>query len=242
MISLGSSGAIKAVPKGALDIGVASRDLTDAERQRNMTATEYARTPAAITVSSKSGVADITREQRADFLTGELGKCPDGLVIRPVLRQPGDDNSRQLRGLSNAIEAALAIAERRQGLPFDVGDQVVAYKLKPIPGAVAVHPGYPLLRPSFILQRRHGCHESLPGATPPLCIRHHFFKLQFLAAGLLARKQPWPNQGINPGRWLSQSSLLNHLQKHCLCVSHSVFQSKLSEIVSSPLPAPSQGN
>jgi len=115
MCSLGYSDAIKAVPKGVLDIGVASGELTDEERRPNLTATEYALTPAAIAVSSKSGVTEIAREQRADFLTGKLGKWPDGLVIHPVLRQPGDKNSRQLRDLSTTIEAALAVAERRHG-------------------------------------------------------------------------------------------------------------------------------
>ncbi|HOE41730.1 MAG TPA: substrate-binding domain-containing protein [Rhodoferax sp.] len=138
MSSLGSSGALKAVPKGALDIGVTSRTLTDEERKSNMAATEYARTATVIAVSNKSSVTDITREQLADMLTGKLGKWPDGGVIRPVLRQPGDDNSRQLRGLSPAIEQALAKAEQRQGLPFAVTDQEAADKIESIPGAVGV--------------------------------------------------------------------------------------------------------
>ena len=136
--SLGTSGAIKAVPKGALDIGVASRALSEEELKNNLVATEYARTTTVIAVSTNTRVTAITREQLADMLTGKLGQWPDGRTIRPVLRQPGDDNSKQLRGLSPAIERALASAESRQGLPFAVTDQEAADKIESIPGAIGV--------------------------------------------------------------------------------------------------------
>ncbi|MDD2712798.1 MAG: substrate-binding domain-containing protein [Simplicispira sp.] len=136
--SLGTSGAIKAVPKGAIDIGVASRPLTDEELKNNLVATEYARTTTVIAVSTNTRVTAITREQLADMLTWKLSQWPDGRTIRPVLRQPGDDNSTQLRRLSPAIERALASAESRQGLPFAVTDQEAADKIESIPGAIGV--------------------------------------------------------------------------------------------------------
>lgn len=136
--SLGTSGAIKAVPKGALDIGVASRPLTDEERKNDLVATEYARTTTVLAVSSNARVTSITREQLADLLTGKRSQWPDGTTIRPVLRQTGDDNSKQLRSLSPAIEQALASAELRQGLPFAVTDQEAADKIESIPGAIGV--------------------------------------------------------------------------------------------------------
>ena len=59
--SLGTSGAIKAVPKGALDIGAASRALTEDELKSNMVATEYARTTTVLAVSNSTNVSAITR-------------------------------------------------------------------------------------------------------------------------------------------------------------------------------------
>jgi phosphate transport system substrate-binding protein len=136
--SLGSSGAIKAVPKGAIDIGVTSRALSDEELASGALATEYARSPTVLAVSTKSKVTAITREQIADIYNGKLANWPDGTPIRPVLRQPGDDNTKQLKSLSAAIEKALSVAEQRPGLAFAVTDQEAADKIESIPGAIGV--------------------------------------------------------------------------------------------------------
>lgn len=136
--SIGSSGALLAVPKGAIDIGLISRPPTEEERARGLIATEYARTPTVFAVSVKTKVSAITRTQIADIYAGRLIQWPDGMTIRPVLRQPGDDNTRQIRALSPEIEQSLALADKRPGLAFAVIDQEAADKIEGIPGAIGV--------------------------------------------------------------------------------------------------------
>lgn len=136
--SIGSSGAIKAVPKGAIDIGLTSRKLTAEELATGLVVVEYARTPTVLAVSTKSKVTGITREQIADLYAGRLAKWPDGTLIRPVLRQPGDENTKQIKTLSSAIDQALVAAEQRSGLAFAVTDQEAADKIESIPGAIGV--------------------------------------------------------------------------------------------------------
>ena len=136
--SLGSSGALKAVPKGAVDIGVSSRAVTDEERVAGAVSSEYARSLTVLAVPTKARVTAITRQQIADIFSGKLSQWPDGTAIRPVLRQPGDDNIRQIKSLSPEIAQALVAAEQRSGLAFAVTDQEAADKIESIPGAFGV--------------------------------------------------------------------------------------------------------
>jgi phosphate transport system substrate-binding protein len=136
--SVGSSGAIKAVPKGAIDIGLTSRPLTEEESKPGTVAVEYARTPLVFAVSAKSPVTALTLDQIADIYNGRMMNWPDGSQIRPVLRQAGDDNTRQIRQVSPALDKALSAAEKRPGMAFATIDQEAAEKTESIPGALGV--------------------------------------------------------------------------------------------------------
>jgi phosphate transport system substrate-binding protein len=136
--SLGSSGAIKAVPKGAVDIGLISRPLTEEERKAGTVAFEYARTPLVFAVAAKTSVTAITLDQIADIYSGKMKNWPDGGSIRLVLRQTEDDNTRQVKRMSPALDKALSSAEQRPDLPFATTDQEAADKTEVIPGALGV--------------------------------------------------------------------------------------------------------
>jgi phosphate transport system substrate-binding protein len=136
--SLGTSGAVKAVPRGAIDIGLASRPLTDDESRAGAVAIEYARSPLVFAVAVKTKGSALTLDQVADIYTGKLSNWPDGSQIRPLLRQAGDDNTRQVRQISAALDHALSVAEQRPGMPFATNDQETADKLESIPGALGV--------------------------------------------------------------------------------------------------------
>lgn len=58
--SLGSGGGINAAAKGAIDIAVSSRPLSDDERKLGLMESEYARTPLVFAVSAKSKITAIT--------------------------------------------------------------------------------------------------------------------------------------------------------------------------------------
>jgi phosphate transport system substrate-binding protein len=159
--SLGSSGAIKAVPKGVIDIGLTSRLPSREELAPEALATEYGRSLTVLAVSSRSKVAAITSEQIADLYSGKLVSWPDGTQIRPILRQPGDDNTQQVKKLSPAIAAALSDAEQRQGLAFAFTDQEAADKIEEIPGAIGV------TTMALILSERRSLHAlKLDGVEP----------------------------------------------------------------------------
>lgn len=136
--SIGTSGAIKAVPKGALEIGLTSRVLTEEEMRGGMNFSEYARSPTVFAVRAINTATSITLREVADIYSGKLTHWPDGNSIRPILRQPGDDNTRQIKSLSADIEKAVNLAEQRPGMAFAVTDQEAADKLESIKGGFAV--------------------------------------------------------------------------------------------------------
>ena len=136
--SLGSSGALKAVPKGAIDIGLATRASTDEERVAGAVSAEYARSLTVFAVARTSMTSGLTRQQIADILAGKLTEWPGGVPIRRVLRQRGDDNTKQVASLSPEISTALEAADKREGLARAVTDQDAADKMESIPGAIGV--------------------------------------------------------------------------------------------------------
>lgn len=138
LASIGSSGAIKAVPKGAIEIGLSSRPLKEGEASSGIVAVEYARSPTVFAVAAKLPVKNVTRRQVAEIYAGKMTAWPDGTRIRPILRQPGDDNTIQIKTLSPEIERAIDLADERKGMPDATTDQEAADKAEQIAGGFGI--------------------------------------------------------------------------------------------------------
>ncbi len=133
--SLGSGGGIKAAAKGAVDIAVSSRPLTEDERRLGLMESEYARTPFVFAVSTKSKVTAITTGQIADLYAGRTQTWPDGSRVRFVLRPVVEGDTDQIKKMAPAVAEALIHAEKIPGTPFAVTDQDAANDIERIPGA-----------------------------------------------------------------------------------------------------------
>ncbi len=136
--SIGTSGAIKAVPKGAIEIGLSSRGLTEDESRTGLVTQEYAQSPTVLAVHKNIKATSVTLSQLSDIYNGKVTTWPDGTRIRPVMRQPGDDNTRQIKALSADVEKAVAVAEQQPGALFAVTDQEGADKMEAVPGSIGV--------------------------------------------------------------------------------------------------------
>jgi phosphate transport system substrate-binding protein len=72
--SLGSSGAVKAVVDGAIDLALAGRALKPDERSAGVVALPYARTPFVFAAGPRVGVSGISTEEAIRIYRGELAR------------------------------------------------------------------------------------------------------------------------------------------------------------------------
>ena len=134
--SLGSSGGIKAMLAGAIDLAISSRDLKPAERAQGVLASEYARTPFVFTVSPRNRVAAITTSELVRIYRGDSTLWPDGKKLRLILRPPEESDTDIVKSMSPKMNRAMQIALAREGMIRAITDQDSADKLEKIPGAI----------------------------------------------------------------------------------------------------------
>ena len=134
--SMGSGGGIKAVLAGAVQIGLSSRPLSDAEVKAGAVAVEYGRTPFVFATAAANKVAGITTQNLVDFYAGTIDTWPDGARLRLVLRPIGDSDSETIKAMSPAMRDAKSAAEQRKGMVFTVTDQETASAVEKIAGAL----------------------------------------------------------------------------------------------------------
>ncbi len=134
--SMGSGGGIKAVLAGAIQIGVSSRPLSEAESKAGAVAVEYGRTPFVFATTAANKASAITTQNLVDFYAGHVDHWPDGSKLRLVLRPIGDSDSETIKSMSPAMRTAKEAAEQRKGMVFTVTDQETADQIEKIAGAI----------------------------------------------------------------------------------------------------------
>ena len=104
--SLGSSGGIRALNDGALDLAVTARPLRDAEQASGLRAFHLADTPIAF-VSSMAGDLSISSDRVAEMFAAPSARWPDGTPVRIILRPEQVAAYRPLRdhvpGFTDAV-------------------------------------------------------------------------------------------------------------------------------------------
>lgn len=133
--SLGSIGGIKAVSKGAIDIGLVGRPLNAEERKLGLIIIEYAKTPLVFVTKKDIGASNLTTQEIIRILKGEMQTWPNGERIRPILRQPAESNAITVREISPEISKAMDIAMSRPWRVVALTDQEAADLVEKTPGA-----------------------------------------------------------------------------------------------------------
>lgn len=134
--SLGSTGAIRAVLAGAVDIGISARPVTAEESRQGASARAYARTPFVIATWAKNDSAGLTLDELVQIYSGKVTRWPDGSPIRLVVRPDSDTDTVALRTFSAAMSGAVTAALARKGLRMADTDQDNADALEKLPGSL----------------------------------------------------------------------------------------------------------
>ncbi|HEX9019867.1 MAG TPA: substrate-binding domain-containing protein [Nitrospirota bacterium] len=133
--SLGSGGAIKALSKDALEIGISGRPLKSEEAGLGLSAVEYADTPFVPVVHKKVAASGITTADIVKIYTGEMQAWPKGERIRPVLRPATDVDTVLVRNISLEMDKAVDAVFTREGMLSALTDQQNAEVLEKTPGS-----------------------------------------------------------------------------------------------------------
>jgi phosphate transport system substrate-binding protein len=161
--SLGSSGSIRALLAGAVDLALSSRPVSEEERRQGAVSAEYARTPFIFVTSHKGRLPDLTMEKLAAIYAGKTKTWPDGAPLRLILRPAGDMDTAYLKDMSPAMDKAVKAALSRPGMVTAVTDQDAADMVGRIRGGFGA-----LTLAQLVAERRPLKPLSVNGVAPGL--------------------------------------------------------------------------
>lgn len=133
--SVGSSGGIRAVKDGKLDVGCTSRPLHPEERSPGLAEVPWVTTPFAFATHPGTPPEELTLPGIEAIYAGRRTQWLDGTPIRLILRPKSDGAFSYLAGLSPGMRAALDHAHTVPGLSVGITDQEALTQLEKTPGS-----------------------------------------------------------------------------------------------------------
>jgi phosphate transport system substrate-binding protein len=134
--SLGSSGGLRALAEGALDVAVSGRPLTGEEAKLGMRVAVTMQTPFAL-VTSHAEPNGLKSDQLADIYRAPRAEWADGSPLRVILRPKSDSDTPLLGWLFPGMASAMDAARKRHDVTVAATDQDNAEAAERIPGSLA---------------------------------------------------------------------------------------------------------
>jgi len=134
--NLGSSGAIQALGKGALDLAVSARALKSDEQAAGLKSVEFAKSPFLFATHPNVAKTGITEYELVGLMHQDAPRWPDGSRVRLILRPESDADTALIRQISPEVERALKRAYARPGMVLAVTDQDCLDTLVTMPGSL----------------------------------------------------------------------------------------------------------
>lgn len=185
LASIGTRGALKAVPDGVIDIGLIGMSSKDEGLVSGTTLIKYAKTPFIFVTRKGVEKKGLTIEEVARVYRGETQRWPGGERIRTILRRPDDSDNLILKGLSPGIKVALERLFSMPGLLFTITDQDNLDTIEKTPGAI----GYTTLT-QVIAEKRRLKVLSLNGVQPSVKALVNGSYLASKTFAMMTRQEP----------------------------------------------------
>ena len=136
--NLGSSGGLKALRDGVIDLAISSRGIKPEETAQGLVATEYGRTPFVFATNPSVTQGFGSLPELIDAYAGKLTTWADGKPIRLILRPKNDGDTAIQQAISPEMKQAVDAALARPGMIIATTDQDAADMLEKTAGALGV--------------------------------------------------------------------------------------------------------
>ncbi len=133
--SIGSTGGIRAVKQGRIDIGLSSRPLMPEERTPGMIEEPYGRTLFIFAVQEANPTQGVTLTEIEDLYAAKRKIWPDGTSVRLILRPLRDSSSLYLASINPRLKSASEKAHAIPGVFVGMTDQEAAEQIEKTPGS-----------------------------------------------------------------------------------------------------------
>lgn len=133
--SIGSTGGIRAVTDGKLDLACSSRPVKDEEKKANLVEELYAKTAFIFATHKDNTIRGLKLSEIEDIYAGRRTTWPDGRPIRMILRPLSDTFSVFLTHLTPGMDAAVAAAYKTPGIFVAGTDQDSADQIEKVSGS-----------------------------------------------------------------------------------------------------------
>jgi phosphate transport system substrate-binding protein len=161
--SIGSTGGIKAVKEGKIDIGLSARPLKLEERSAGIIEESYGRTAFVFGVQESNPTNGFTLAEIEEIYAGKRKTWSDGTPIRLILRPLNDACSVYLANINPGIKSASEKAHSIPGVFVGITDQDAALQIEKTPGSFGATSG------SIIAAEKRKIKAlSIDGAAPAL--------------------------------------------------------------------------
>ncbi|WP_224984737.1 substrate-binding domain-containing protein [Geomonas agri] len=136
--SLGSSAAIKALSRNALDLAISGRPLKPAEIAEGLVQQQWGQAPFAVLANRHVRASGVNLHELAAMYAGSNAKWPGGETVRVVLRPNEDVDTKLTRAMSLEMDRGVSAAQARKDMLVGITDNEGFELVKKTEGAVAV--------------------------------------------------------------------------------------------------------